>query len=112
MTHTLCSRGCTHEDRLLAGTYVRTCEVHGTLHRVCGNCEGPLIQDHDAHAEAYDDHLDFIAWNDWSTFQSLDPDAHVFALYRHLDIQPASYGSAKSFLYDRDCLIEMQRNQS
>ena len=104
MNTTICVTGCTHEDRFFAGP-VTTLEVHGTLHRVCGNCEGRLIEDHDAHVGEFHQHLD---WTECAHHVDPDHGAHVDALYRHLDIQPSAYSSVDSFLYERDCLIEMR----
>lgn len=61
MNSTICVAGCSHEDRFFSG-YETTLEIHGTLHRVCGNCESRLIEDHDAHVDARDDHNSALDW--------------------------------------------------
>ena len=131
MNSTICPSGCSYEDRFFAG-FDTMWEVHGTPHRVCANCYGRVIQDHDAHVHRYYLHLDWtedarrvdpdhdahvdtyhqhLDWMEYALHVDPDHGAHVDALHSYLDIRPSSYCDVDSFLRDRDFMIGLRQTR-
>ena len=78
--HTICDQGCSPRDRLNASKADSVLAGESKIDTLCGNCQSPLVPDHDS---------------------------HVLNLQTHLQIDPKAYKTSGAFSSERDWLIKL-----